>query len=160
MNLINKDSVVGLTLLLGCGLFIDALDDIERTNYGTITSNVWPTIVLSVLTALCAIYFLMSLKPPQEEQESFNWRTFFPRNVVIVFTLFAGFVYSLPYLGMLIGGSAFVFLVLTSIGHKTMKYMLIHLGIAVGSVAVMYGVFTYGLSVMLPEGELMYSLMY
>ncbi|NOH78967.1 tripartite tricarboxylate transporter TctB family protein [Vibrio sp. RE86] len=160
MNLINKDSVVSLMLLLGCGVFINALGDIERTNYGTITSNIWPTIVLSVLTTLCAIYFLTSLKPTQEEKESFNWKTFFPRNVVIVFALFAGFVYSLPFLGMLIGGSTFVFLVLTAIGHKTMKYVFIHLGIAIGSVAVMYGVFTYGLSVMLPEGELLYSLMY
>ncbi|MBY7731718.1 tripartite tricarboxylate transporter TctB family protein [Vibrio splendidus] len=158
MNFINKDSVVGLILLLGCGTFIDALDDIERTNYGTMTSNVWPTIVLSVLTTLCVIYFLTSLKPVQSE--SFNWKTFFPRNVAIVFTLFAGFVYSLPYLGMLIGGSTFVFLVLTMIGHKTLKYMLIHMCIAIGSVAVMYVVFTFGLSVMLPEGELLYSLMY
>ncbi|MGF1849478.1 tripartite tricarboxylate transporter TctB family protein [Vibrio lentus] len=158
MNFINKDSVVGLILLLGCGAFIDALDDIERTNYGTMTSNVWPTIVLSVLTTLCVIYFLTSLKPVQSE--SFNWKTFFPRNVAIVFTLFAGFVYSLPYLGMLIGGSTFVFLVLTMIGHKTLKYILIHMCIAIGSVAVMYVVFTFGLSVMLPEGELLYSLMY
>ncbi|WP_192890124.1 tripartite tricarboxylate transporter TctB family protein [Vibrio bathopelagicus] len=158
MNFINKDSVVGLILLLGCGAFIDALDDIERTNYGTMTSNVWPTIVLSVLTTLCVIYFLTSLKPVQSE--SFNWKTFFPRNVAIVFTLFAGFVYSLPYLGMLIGGSTFVFLVLTMIGYKTLKYMLIHMCIAIGSVAVMYVVFTFGLSVMLPEGELLYSLMY
>lgn len=160
MNLVNKDSIVGLILLLGCGAFINALDDIERTNYGTITSNVWPTIVLSVLTTLCAIYFLTSLKSAEAQTESFNWKTFFPRNVVIVFSLFAGFVYSLPYLGMLIGGSAFVFFMLTIIGHRTMKYLVIHLAIAVGSVAVMYVVFTYGLSVMLPEGELLYSLMY
>lgn len=160
MNLVNKDSIVGLILLLGCGVFLNALGDIERTNYGTITSDVWPTIVLSVLSTLCAIYFLMSLKPSEEQVESFNWKTFIPRNVVIVFTLFAGFVYSLPYLGMLIGGSAFVFLMLTIIGHRTMKYLAIHLAISAGSVAVMYLVFTYGLSVMLPEGELLYSLMY
>ncbi|UJF17901.1 tripartite tricarboxylate transporter TctB family protein [Vibrio sp. SS-MA-C1-2] len=158
MNFINRDSVVGLILLMGCGLFINALGSIERTNYGTITSDVWPTIILSLLTILCVIYFVTSLK--SENEEKFNWKTFFPRNVLIVFSLFGMFVYTLPYLGMLIGGSLFVFTVLTMLGHKTLKYLFIHLVIAIGSVAVMYIVFTYGLSVFLPEGELLYSLMY
>lgn len=160
MNIINRDSVTALILLMLCGLFLNALGDIEQTNYGTISSDVWPTIVLSVLTLLCLIYFVTSLQiPADEHKEKFSWAAFLPKNVLIIFALFALFVYSLPFLGMLAGGISFVFLALTLIGHKTTKYLVLHLIIASVSVVLMWATFTYGLNVMLPEGDLFYWLL-
>jgi putative tricarboxylic transport membrane protein len=159
MNIINRDSITALILLMLCGLFLNALGDIEQTHYGTVGSDVWPTIVLSVLTFFCSIYFVTSLRDTSDEQQAFSWKAFLPKNVLIVFALFALFVYSLPTLGMLVGGISFVFLALTLIGHKTKKHLILHFIIAFLSVALMWATFTYGLNVMLPQGDLIYWLL-
>ena len=56
---------------------------------------------------------------------------------------------------MLIGGTLFVFAVLTTLGERTVRRHLIHAGIAVGSISFMWAVFTFGLRVMLPPGEIL-----
>ena len=43
----------------------------------------------------------------------------------------------------------------TTLGERTARHHLIHAGIAVGSISFMWAVFTFGLRVMLPPGEIL-----
>ncbi|MDC1194894.1 hypothetical protein N8081_02995, partial [Pseudomonadota bacterium] len=58
------------------------------------------------------------------------------------------------YLGMLLGGIVFVFGLLTLLGDFSYKLVLKHLSISVLSIGFMWIIFTFGLKVMLPEGEI------
>ena len=60
----------------------------------------------------------------------------------------------MPLLGMLIGGLLFVFLMLSVLGGMAPRQMALHAVIAVAAVGVMWSIFTFGLGVFLPEGEL------
>ena len=56
---------------------------------------------------------------------------------------------------MLLGGIGFVFLALTLLGEPELKRVPLHLAIAVGMVGLMWTIFTFGLGVLLPDGELL-----
>ena len=66
--------------------------------------------------------------------------------------MFFLFLLSLPYLGMLIGGISFVFLLMSLLGGWQPRQLLVHAVIAVCAVGAMWSLFTFGLEVMLPEG--------
>jgi len=45
---------------------------------------------------------------------------------------------------------------LTTLGHKTPKFLLLHAVIAIVSVGAVWSLFTFALRVYLPEGELLH----
>ena len=55
---------------------------------------------------------------------------------------------------MLIGGIAFVFLLLCMLGGWSIRNLLVHALIASISVGGMWSIFTFGLGVLLPAGEI------
>jgi putative tricarboxylic transport membrane protein len=57
----------------------------------------------------------------------------------------------------LLGGVLFVFGTLTALGRRDGRGLIVHAAIALGTIGFMWGVFTYGLHVMLPQGELFYG---
>ncbi len=65
------------------------------------------------------------------------------------------FLFTLPYLGMLIGSTLFAFLVFNFLGGWGVQRMAIHGAIAVVAMGAMWAVFTFGLRVILPEGEIL-----
>ena len=74
--------------------------------------------------------------------------------------MFFAFVATLPVLGMLIGGFLFVFLALSALGpaRLAVRPLAIHGAIAALAVGLMWAIFTFGLRVILPEGELLRGL--
>ena len=54
-----------------------------------------------------------------------------------------------------IGGVLFVFLALTVMGERTPRAIAIHLVVALATIGVMWAIFTFGLRVILPEGEIL-----
>ena len=76
------------------------------------------------------------------------------QNAIYCFARFFVFLVTLPYLGMLLGGILFVFLMMSVLGGWSPKLILMHAVIAVLSVGSMWSIFTFGLRVMLPAGEL------
>ena len=77
------------------------------------------------------------------------------KNVFWCFALFGLYLYSLPWLGMLLGALGFVFLLLCALGGWHPRKLLLHAVIAVLTVGGMWSLFTYGLGVLLPKGELL-----
>tara|TARA_E500000318_G_scaffold85341_4_gene81365 strand:+ start:7537 stop:8022 length:486 start_codon:yes stop_codon:yes gene_type:complete len=155
---LNRDTLVSLLLLVFCGVMISASLEIEDTNYGTMQSSVWPQVVLGVLTVFCLAMFGQSVLKPtiaKSETSAASGGIGRYRNAITVYILFFLFLVTMPYLGMLLGGIGFVFLALTLLGEPELKRVPLHLAIAVGMVGLMWTIFTFGLGVLLPDGELL-----
>ena len=164
----NRDVVVALVLLLLCGTFFWESFNIQLTDYGQMDSTVWPRLILGALTLACLVYLWQSLSAGAATEGTeaqategkaaaeggvAGWLQRY-RNAFFCYALFFAFLLTLPYLGMLIGGILFVFLALTVLGRPSLGLVPLHAAIAIGTVGAMWAVFTFGLRVFLPEGEL------
>ncbi|MFQ5566953.1 MAG: tripartite tricarboxylate transporter TctB family protein [Paracoccaceae bacterium] len=147
-------------LLVGCGVLIDATFDIREPDYGQLSPAAWPRTVVGVLTFLSLIYLAQSIRqgvlaqPVEKTRRSLGEWIAHWRNVFWVFALFLAYLVTLPWLGMLVGGLAFVFLLLNALGGWSPRRLALHAAIAGVSVGGMWSVFTFGLGVLLPRGEL------
>lgn len=158
MKSLNKDAVIAVLLFVIAALFFWETYSIPTFEYASIGSEVWPRVILVPIFVLCAVYFFQSLKKEKSTEKKIAgvgdfFRTY--RNPILSFLVFFVFLWTLDYLGMLIGGSLLVFALLTVLGHRTPKALLLHLVIAVVSVGAVWSLFTFALQVYLPEGELL-----
>jgi len=155
---LNRDTLIALVLLVFCGVMFSASLEIEVTDYGTLPSSVWPQAVLVVLTVFSLGLLGQSVVQPRTDKAPADDA---PRgigrfgNALIVYVLFFLFLLTLDLLGMLLGGIAFVFLALTLLGEPRLQRVPLHLLISVATVGIMWSIFTFGLGVLLPDGELL-----
>ncbi len=158
MRRLSLDSIVATTLLLAGGVLFWDTFQWRRTPYSTMASSVWPRFVLVVFFALCAIYLVRSLRrgAGDEVRQSFReWITYY-RNPLWCYGLFLAFLVTLPYLGMLVGGILFVWLMQAAVGERSLRASLRHATIAVVAVGFMWLIFTYAIGVILPVGSLVH----
>ncbi len=165
MGTLNRDTIVSILLLLFCGFLIWAGTQIRDPQFGELSPAAWPKAVTYVLTVFCLVYFLQSIRAgaddpaeadPDRQPGLIGWVRYYS-NPIACFALYFLFLLTLPYLGTLIGGVLLVFALLSLLGGFTPKQMLIHGVIAAISVGVMWAIFTFGLGVLLPRGELFQS---
>tara|TARA_B100000686_G_C16555105_1_gene844699 strand:- start:508 stop:999 length:492 start_codon:yes stop_codon:yes gene_type:complete len=155
----NRDVIAALILLSLTSIFFAASFAIRTTSYGTVSSHVWPRTILIFLGALCLLYLINSIRGIYSHQHTSTYKGFIGwlstyRNALWCFLMYALFLTTLPYLGILIGGILFVFIVLNLMGGWRPFQLLVHAMIAVGTMGSMWAIFTFGLRVILPEGEL------
>ena len=152
MSRLNRDVYIAIFLIVFTAVFFWQSFEIKNIDYGTLQASAWPRMILVVLGILSVTYLVQSLKVgPAEETES-DGLGFFERyrNPIVCFILYFLFLFSMPYLGMLIAGILFVFLLLSAIGGVTPKALIIHAIIACISIGAMWSFFTYPLGVILP----------
>lgn len=158
MSRVNPDIVISLLLMvLSATLFVETFG-MQKVHLAIIGAKLWPRIVVIVLFFLSVIYFVQSIRtrrPPSDEPFSARQWLVDNRNVVGCFAIYGLFLITLPYLGMLVAGSLFVFAVLTLIGRRDLRAHVIHAVVAVVTIGGMWAVFRFGLGVILPEGELL-----
>jgi len=155
----NRDTIVAIFLLLFCGVFTWASFDIRTPDYGVLKPSTWPQVILGVMTLLCLIYLVQSVKAGPDEDAVDPIREpglvgflKYWQNPIKCFVMFFIFLYTLPILGMLIGGVSFVFILMTLLGGWAPRQLITHAIISVCAVGAMWSLFTFGLEVMLPEG--------
>jgi len=163
---LNRDTIVAIVLLVICGVFWQQSLEIRDPGYpGQLSPAAWPRAVLGALSLLCLIYLLQSLRQgpdaPSEDGPSgggaggavmgfiTHWR-----NVLWCFSLFLAYLLVMPWLGMLVAGTLFVFLLLCALGGWSARLMALHAAIALCTMGGMWMLFTYGLNVFLPAGSL------
>lgn len=179
---LSRDVFVSIFLLAVCGVLWYASFDIRVPDYGQLSPATWPRIIIGVLTVLCLIYLIQSVRAAAstaaetgDSGSTSKTDAFAPdtsgaeaspklsnpvqfylhwKNVIWCFVLFGLYLYSLPWLGMLLGALAFVFLLLCSLGGWQPRKLLLHAAVAVVTVGGMWSLFTYGLGVLLPTGTL------
>lgn len=159
----NRDTILAILLLVGCGVLMTATFEIREPDYGQLSPAIWPRVIVGILSFLSVLYLIQSIRhgpdagaPIGKVDREPGILGFFAfwRNVFYCFSLFLGYLLVLPWLGMLIGGMLFVFLLLNALGGWSPRLLLIHAVIALVSVGGMWALFTYGLGVILPGGEL------
>ncbi len=160
MSRLNRDTIVAIALLVACGGLYMATLEIREPDYGQLSPATWPRMIIAIVTLLSTIYLIQSVRQEAvETDETFEWKgigAFFShwRNVISVFVLFLGYLLILPWVGMLLGGATFVFLLLMVLGPFSGRDTVIHLAIALLTVGGIWLLFTHGLGVILPRGEL------
>lgn len=160
MSKLNRDTIIAVFLLAACGFLFWASFDIRNPDYGTLPPSAWPRTILIVLTILCLIYLFQSLSQGKDtlsvDDEPQTWRAWlgYWRNVFWCFGLFLLYLLTMPFLGMLIGGILFVFLLLCALGGWEPEKLALHAIISCVAVGGMWSIFTYGLGVILPQGEI------
>ena len=157
---IKKDTIVAISLLLFCGIMINSSFDIEDPGYQGMKASFWPTIVLCLLSIMCLVMLIKSVVTEAENNLNSNdtnlTNIFFKfKNASICFLMFVLFLAFLDYLGMLIGGVLFVFGLLTMLGGFELKKIINHFIISIITIGIMWSIFTFGLKVILPEGEIL-----
>ncbi len=162
MTRVNRDTVIAIVLLMGCGILLAASFEIREPDYGVLSPATWPRVIVAVLTFLSLIYLVQSVRKgvpeaPSEEDGFGSVAEFIAywRNIIWVFALFFVYLLTMPYLGMLIGGLAFVFLLLNALGGWQPRQLVLHAIIALVTVGGMWSLFTFGLHVFLPRGEIL-----
>jgi putative tricarboxylic transport membrane protein len=165
MARLNRDAIVAIVLLTGCGILFWASFSIRTPDYGQLSPSTWPRVILAVLSLLGVIYLIQSLRhgpAAADEYETtdsgaamepgvLGWLKYW-RNPIWVFVLFFAFLLTLPVLGSLIGGVGFVFVLMGVLGGWAPLQLLQHAALALGTVGGMWSIFTYGLGVILPPG--------
>lgn len=165
MSSLNRDTIVSIVLLLFCGFLIWAGFLIRDPQFGELPPAVWPQAVSYVLTAFCLIYFLQSISggaPAEADKPAakgglVGWLSYYS-NPIACFVVYFLFLLTLPFFGTLIGGVLLVFLLLSLLGGIAPKQMAQHAVIAIISVGAMWALFTFGLRVLLPRGEIIPSI--
>ncbi|MEM6905328.1 MAG: tripartite tricarboxylate transporter TctB family protein [Pseudomonadota bacterium] len=155
---LNRDVLVAIALLVITGGLMVASFDIREPDYGQLSPAAWPRAILVTMIALSVIYLIQSLRAgpdetPRPADLAPGLRGFvsYWRNVISVFVLFLGYLLAIPYVGMLVGGVAFVFLLLTALGgFRSAPLHLVIAGVTMGGV---WTLFTYALEVFLPRGD-------
>lgn len=157
MKRLNADVVIALLLLTISAVFFVDTFTYGRAGLAIVGAKLWPRAIMIALGVLSALYLAQAIRQESAPGTSRGAKTWLAenRNVVACFALYALFLVGLPWLGMLLGGIAFVFATLTVLGHRDMKSHLVHLAVAVLSVGLMWSIFTFALGVVLPEGEIL-----
>ena len=161
----SRDTIVSIILLLFCGFLMWAGQQIRDPQFGELSPAAWPKGVTWVLTGFCIVYFIQSIiadrnrvpevaeVPATREPGLGGWfRYYF--NPIICLAIYFAFLATLPFFGTLIGGTLTVFALLTFLGGASPRLLLLHAVIAVIAVGAMWALFTYGLRVLLPRGEI------
>jgi len=156
---LNRDALVAIVLLVICGIFWQQSFEIREPNYAQMSPAVWPRAVLAILSLLCLIYLVKSLREgptaPAGGPRSVAGFLAHWRNVFWCFALFLAYLWTMPLLGMLVGGTLFVFLLLNALGGWSPRLMALHGALALVTIGGMWSLFTFGLRVFLPTGSLL-----
>ena len=161
MNRLNRDTVIAIILMVFCGIFFWASFSIREPDYGVLPPSAWPRVVLVALSVLTVLYFVQSIRRTRTFDDSSStagkglkhWFSIW-QNPIWCFVLFFGYVASLPVLGMLIGGVTFVFLLQCVLGGWSPRNLVVHALVALATVGGMWCIFSFGLGVLLPPGEI------
>ena len=159
MRRLNQDAIIAIILLMASGVLFWATLSIRSPDYGALAPSTWPQVIIVVMAILSAIYLVQSLKQgvdenisePDREPGLVNWFIYW-KNPIFCFALFFVYLFTLPYLGSLIGGVLFVFILMGILGGFAPKSMAVHALLALATVGGMWAIFTYGLEVILPPG--------
>ena len=161
---ISRDIAVAIFLLAICGVLWFASFDIREPDYGQLSPATWPRIIIGAITILSFMFLVQSVRAVGQTPTATDASAIKPtsttgfysywKNVIWCFVLFGLYLYSLEYLGMLVGALAFVFLLLCALGGWQPRKLFLHAVIAGVTVGGMWSLFTYGLDVLLPSGSL------
>ena len=156
----NKSGIIiAVFLLCFCGSMINDASNIRELGCEGMKADAWPRVVLWMLVVMSSVMlgksYIQFKTDGHKDNNIFKVNFLKFKNALICFGMFIFFLSTLDYLGMLLGGIVFVFGLLTFLGGFSINLIIKHLMISILSIGFMWMVFTFGLRVMLPEGEIL-----
>lgn len=155
---LNRDAYTAIALLAISGVYFHATLELRAPMFGQLSSALWPRMILAPLAILSFVLLIQSQrKEPAHDPSAVGLGQWLRDNLnpIICFALFFLFIFTMPTLGMLLGGLAYVFLTLSVLGGWRPRRLLLHAAITVFFVVGMWAIFTQALGVFLPEGRLL-----
>ena len=167
MGRLNRDAVIAIILLMACGILFWSTFSIRTPDYGQLKPSTWPRVILSLRTLLSVLCLGQSLRQGPAQKDAYDtydagnasapglmgWLAHW-RNPIWCYVLFFFYLITLPYLGSLIGGLAFVFTLMGVLGGWSPRRLVVHATVAIVTVGGMWAIFTFGLGVILPPSEI------
>jgi len=154
-----SDIIIAIFLLCFSGIMINDASNIRDLGFEGMKADAWPRVVLWLLVVMSSVMlgksYILFKTEGNKDNNTFHVNLSKFKNAIICFGMFLFFLSTLDYLGMLLGGIAFVFGLLTFLGGFSLNLIIRHFVISVLSIGFMWMVFTFGLRVMLPEGEIL-----
>jgi len=155
---LNRDTAVAIVSLLICGGLLINTFQMPPPMFNQMPPTLWPRMILVPLALLSLL--LLAKAQMAEVDESLESRSLsewfiYYKNPIVCFALFFLFLFTMPILGMLIGGLLYVFITLGFLGGWSSKLMIQHGLVSVFFVVGMWAIFTQLLGVFLPEGILL-----
>ncbi|MCP4317549.1 MAG: tripartite tricarboxylate transporter TctB family protein [Hyphomicrobiales bacterium] len=154
----NRDFFVALFFLVLSGVMFLATFQLPEPMFGQMSSAVWPRTILIPLAILSFVLLIISQRQSADDEEPRRgfgeWLTYY-KNPLLCFGLFFLFLVTMPVLGMLLGGLAYVFLTLSVLGGWAPRQIGLHAVITAVFVIGMWAIFTQLLGVFLPEGTIL-----
>lgn len=151
---LNRDFFVAVFFLaLSVGMYILSYS-LPEPMFNQLASWTWPRAILipmGILSIVMLIQSQLSGEDSVDFRDLLEW-TRENKNPFICFVLFFVFLLTMPVLGMLLGGLAYVFLTLSVLGGWQPKQLATHAVISIVFVCGMWAVFSLALGVVLPEG--------
>lgn len=159
MRKFNADAIIALVLLIASAELYRETFAFRAAPFATMSTSTWPRFVIILLAVLCVALLVQSLSAQSRTASADGHagkaaKPISHRTALICFGLFAAFLLVTPWLGMLVAGVLYVFVMQEVLGPRDFKSRMLHLAIAVVSVGGMWAVFTFALRVMLPAGNL------
>ena len=146
-------------LLIASGLLFRETFDIDSFEMLVMGAAVWPRIVIGVLALLSATLLVQTLHRPSDDGPREPLRPLALireyRNPLWCYALFAVYLLTIDFFGMLIGTILVVFGIMCAIGPKHPRTILVNAVIATVSVGLMWALFTFALKLYMPEGEIL-----
>lgn len=158
MRRFGTDAIIALVMLVVCAELYRETFSFRTVPFATMSAGTWPRFVLVLLALLSAAMLVQTVAVRSQAAGTGRESVAKPishRTALTCFGLFAVFLAVTPWLGMLIAGALYVFVMQEVLGPRDMKSRLLHLAIAVLSVGGMWIVFRFALHVFLPEGVLL-----
>lgn len=118
-------------------------------------AEIWPRAILVCLGALAVAMLVQNLRRADGGTKGPGLAELVTREgiAIAVFACFAAFLWLVPRIGAYPAGGLFVFAVLTTLGAKTLRQLLLHLAISVGMTLVLWAIFSHLLKVIAPAGR-------
>lgn len=158
MSRARLDLIAGLLLLALCGLLWRETFAMRETRLAQISPALWTKLSLGFVTATVLLYVLRSfgqmagivrqLAPDNPLPRGWYW------NPLIAIVAFAGFIFVIPYVGMLSAGALFIFSVLSATGPFDLRRVVMHAVLAGVVAAGFCALMVLGFGMILPVGEL------
>jgi putative tricarboxylic transport membrane protein len=155
---LNRDTAIAIVLLVICGgMFINTFQ-MPAAMFNQMPATLWPRLILVPLALLSVLLLIKAQVAGVDDSAQVRnlpeWFAYY-KNPIVCFALFFLFLVTMPILGILIGGLAYVFITLNFLGGWSPKLMLHHALVSIFFVVGMWAIFTQLLGVFLPEGILL-----
>ncbi|RDE07893.1 tripartite tricarboxylate transporter TctB family protein [Pelagibacterium lacus] len=147
--------IAALVLCVFCGIGWQQALLIRHPRLVEVSPGLFPMVCLAFVSICSVAYLIQAFSGTvRSEAEEGERGALWLLNPAICIVLFTGFILALPYLGILISGTAFMVLLFSFTGRRDAKGLITNFLVAFGCSATMWASMRWIFRVYIPSGSL------